>query len=138
MTASYASLLAGTTSAGVFSWRGAAGHDLAQEARAAGWRVLALDTRAIASTADFWDAVARSWELPAGFGRDLDALFDVLADLTSVPTVLVWDGLVRLSDVDPVEASAVVEVLRDATGQARAFAVVVRDDLPVSEFDGLL
>ncbi len=52
--------------------------------------------------------------------------------------MIVWDGLRELADVDPVQAGAVVEVLRDAAGQAPALAVVVRDELEISEFDGLL
>lgn len=138
MTATYASLLAGTTTPGLFEWRGDPARDLTVEAVLADWQALALDTRAISSVEDFWDAVATSWELPDWFGRNLDALFDVLAERCETPTVLVWDGLSRLSDVDPVLAGEVVDVLRDTTGQAEAFAVVVRDDPGVSGFDGLL
>ncbi|WP_217361672.1 barstar family protein [Aeromicrobium stalagmiti] len=138
MTASYASMLAGTTATGLFSWRGTPERDLAAEAEAAGWLALRLDTRHIGSTGDFYAEVAGQWSLPAWFGRNLDALFDVLADLSAGPTVLVWDGLVRLGDVDPEQASAVVDVLRDAVGQSVALAVVVRDDLGVNGFDGLL
>ena len=56
----------------------------------------------------------------------------------SRPLVLVWDGLRQLSAIDPMQAAAVLDVLRDAAGQAASFAVIVRDDLGVSEFDGLL
>ena len=138
MTASYASLLEGTTSTGLFSWRGDPDRDLAGEAVAAGWRALQLDTTEVDSVPAFYDEVATSWDLPEWFGRNLDALFDVLGDLTDLPTVLVWDGLRELSDVDPMHAAAVLDVLRDAAGQASTFAVIVRDDLGVSELDGLL
>ncbi|MCW2829446.1 MAG: hypothetical protein JWP31_138 [Aeromicrobium sp.] len=138
MTASFASLLAGTTSSGLFSWRGPADRDLATAAEAAGWRVLHLDTREISSVGDFYDRIASQWALPAWFGRNLDALFDVLGDLAAQPTIVVWTGLGRLADVDPVQASAVVDVLRDAAGQAAAFGVIVLDQLGVSDFDGLL
>ena len=138
MTASYASLLEGTTSTGLFSWRGDPDRDLAGEAEAAGWRALQLDTTGVESVPAFYDEVATSWDLPSWFGRNLDALFDVLGDLTATPTVLVWNGLRELSDVDPMHAAAVLDVLRDAAGQASTFAVIVRDDLGVSEFDGLL
>lgn len=138
MTASYASLLAAHTSTGLFSWRGHSDRDLAAEAELAGWQALRLDSTHVGSVSSFYDAVAASWGLPDWFGRNLDALFDVLGDLTRVPTVLVWDGLRQLADVDPVQASAVLDVLRDAVGQAPSFAVIVRDDLGVSGFDGLL
>jgi RNAse (barnase) inhibitor barstar len=138
MTATYASLLAGTTAPGLFEWRGDPARDLVVDAVLAGWQALTLDTRGISSVDDFWHAVVKGWDLPEWFGRNLDALFDVLAERCETPTVLVWDGLARLSDVDPVLAAAVVDVLRDAAGQAEAFAVVVRDDRGVSGFDGLL
>lgn len=138
MTASYASLLEGTTSAGLFSWRGDPDRDLVGEAEAAGWRALRLDTTSVDSVPAFYDEVTRAWGLPTWFGRNLDALFDVLGDLTTTRVVLVWDGLRQLAEVDPMHASAVLDVLRDAAGQAPSFAVIVRDDLGVSEFDGLL
>ncbi|KRC63433.1 hypothetical protein ASE12_00865 [Aeromicrobium sp. Root236] len=138
MTATFDSVLAGRVSPGVYAWRGRRDRDLVGEATAAGWQALGLDTRGVTSYDEFYDRVAASWSLPEWFGRNLDALFDALADLTAQPTVIVWDGLRELADVDPVQTSAVVEVLRDATGQAPALVVVVRDELEVSEFDGLL
>lgn len=138
MTASYASLLNGTTSPGLFSWRGDPDWDLIGQAEAAGWQALDLDTSQVTSIAEFYDVVATSWQLPSWFGRNLDALFDVLGDLTTEPTILVWNGLRQLSEVEPTRASAVLDVFRDAAGQARSFAVIVLDDLGVSGFDGLL
>lgn len=138
MTASYESLLEGTTSPGLFSWRGDPDRELALEAEAAGWRALQLDTTEVDSVEAFYDQVSTEWDLPSWFGRNLDALFDALGDLTATPLVLVWDGLRQLAEVDPVHAAAVLDILRDAAGQAPAFAVVVLDDLGVSEFDGLL
>jgi RNAse (barnase) inhibitor barstar len=138
MTATFESVLAGVVSPSLFSWRGRPDRDLAGEARAAGWQALSLDTRSVTSFEEFYDEVATAWALPEWFGRNLDALFDVLADLALRPTVITWDGLRQLADVDPVQTSAVVEVLRDACGQAAALVVIVRDDLGISEFDGLL
>lgn len=138
MTATYASVLAGTTTPGVFEWRGDPGRDLVVDAARAGWQARHLDTRDVSKADDLWDAVAATWELPDWFGRNLDALFDVLAERAGTPTVVVWDGLTALSDVDPVLAEEVVDVLRDVSGQASAFAVVVRDEQRVSGLDGLL
>lgn len=138
MTASYSSLLNGTTSPGVFSWRGDPERDLAAEAEATGRRVLRLDNTGVDSVAAFYDDVVASWQLPTSSGRNLDALFDVLGDLTAEPTILVWDGLRQLAEIDSIQASAVLDVLRDAVGHATSFAVIVRDDLGVSGFDGLL
>jgi RNAse (barnase) inhibitor barstar len=138
MTASFASLLDGSTSTDLFSWRGDPDRDLVGEAESAGWRALHLDTTDVHSVEGFYDEVTTAWGLPSWFGRNLDALFDVLGDLTVTPLVLVWDGLRELSAIDPMQAAAVLDVLRDAVGQAASFAVIVRDDLGVSEFDGLL
>ncbi|MCW2798605.1 MAG: hypothetical protein JWQ70_77 [Aeromicrobium sp.] len=138
MTASYASLLSGMTSPGLFSWRGDSDRDLVGEAEAAGWQALTLDTTAVTSMSEFYDTVAAAWQLPAWFGRNLDALFDVLGDLTTEPTILVWNGVRKLAEVDPIQVSAVLDVLRDAAGQAASCAVIVLDDLGVSGFDGLL
>lgn len=138
MSATFESVLSGFASPGLFTWRGRPDRDLIAEAGASGWRALSLDTRHVTSFDELYDEVASAWALPEGFGRSLDALFDVLGDLAPRPTLIVWDGLRELADVDPVQASAVVEVLRDAAGQAPALVVIVRDDLGVSEFDGLL
>jgi RNAse (barnase) inhibitor barstar len=137
MSASYDALLAGVVPPGLFSWHGDPARDLVEDAVAAGWQALPLDTRDIGSVADFYDEIVSAWGLPDWFGRNLDALFDALADLAVQPTVIVWDGLKALADVDPEQASAAVDVLRDAAGQAPALAVVVRDDLGVNELDGL-
>ncbi len=138
MSATYDSVLSGMTSPGLFSWRGRPERDLAGAASAAGWLVLSVDTRAVTSVEGFWDEIVLSWGLPDWFGRNLDALFDVLADVAVGPTVILWDGLIQLADVDPVHASAVVDVFRDAVGQAPSLVVVVRGDSGVSGFDGLL
>lgn len=138
MTASYTSVLEGVTSPGLFSWRGDPDRDLLGEAEAAGWGTLHLDSTDVHSVEAFYDEVTAAWGLPSWFGRNLDALFDVLGDLTVRPLVLVWDGLRELSAIDPMQAAAVLDVLRDAAGQAASFVVIVRGDLGVSEFDGLL
>ncbi|MEJ7633376.1 barstar family protein [Aeromicrobium sp.] len=138
MTASYDSLLAGSTSSGLFSWRGAPERDLVEEALSVGWQALTLDTRLVRTVEDFYEELATSWGLPGWFGRDLDALFDTLADLAVQPTVIIWDGLAHLADVDPVHASAVVDIFCDAVGQAPSLAVILRGELGVNDFDGLL
>ncbi|MGA8987737.1 barstar family protein [Aeromicrobium sp.] len=138
MSATYDSLLSGSTSPGLFSWRGRPDRDLAEAASAAGWLALSLDTTTVVSVDEFWDEIVATWSLPDWFGRNLDALFDTLADLAVGRTIVIWKGLVQLADVDPVLTGAVVDVFRDAIGQASSLAVVVAGDLGVSGFDGLL
>ncbi|MFI5425948.1 barstar family protein [Aeromicrobium sp. UC242_57] len=114
MTTSYEALLAGTVGQGLFSWRGRSDRDLASEAEAAGWQALSIDTRGIGSIPDFYSGIAAAWGLPDWFGCNLDALFDVLVDLAAAPTVVIWDGMRDLVELDPIRTAAIVDVLRDA------------------------
>ncbi len=145
MTATLRSVLDGTTTTGVFVWRGAWDRDVLGEAREAGWTPLHLNTSDARTAADLYDAIARDWSLPDWFGRNLDALWDVLAERASAPTVLVWDGAEAFATHDPDLAIIVLGLLRDASTQAEALTVIVRPDgeqpMPVSllsELDGLL
>lgn len=104
----------------------------------AGWQPLMIDTRGIGSIDDFYSRLVAAWDLPDWFGRNLDALFDVLGDKAVVPSIVIWDGLRDLVGLDPIRADAVVDVLRDAVEQADHLAVIVRDDFGVSGFDALL
>lgn len=108
MTATFDSVLSGAVSPGLFTWRGRPDRDLVGEARAAGWQALSLDTRRVSSFDEFYAEVATAWALPEWFGRNLDGLFDALGDLAPRPTLIVWDGLRELADVDPVQTSTVV------------------------------
>lgn len=145
MTATLASVLAGTASPGVFVWRGGVvDRDVLGEVRDSGWNALHLDTSQATDAAGFYSAIAEDWDLPDWFGRNLDALWDVLAERTLTPTVFVWDGSEAFAAHDPDLAVVLLGLLRDAATQAEAFAVVLRPDGEVtpgsllSELDGLL
>lgn len=143
MSATFAAMLIGETSPGLFQWRGDPTCDLIDEARAAGWQALGLDTSEVRDADQLYEAIATGWDLPAWFGRNLDALWDVLGDLTTSPLVVVWEGCADLAAVDPQLAQTVLELFRDASTQATAFSVIVRDapgsgELGVSGLDGLL
>lgn len=139
MTATLRSLLAGETTPGLFEWRGNASLDIGAEARSAGdWVVRELDTEQVRNSAELYDQIASSWDLPAWFGRNLDALWDVLGDLAASPLLVVWTGYGDLADADPELAQTVLELLRDASTQARAIAVVVRDAPALIGLDALL
>lgn len=138
MTATYESLLAGTTAAAIFTWVGDPDRDLVGIAMEAGWEALPLDTAAVNDRTGFYEELSASWGLPSWFGNNLDALFDVLGDITAVPTVLVWDNAARLGAVDPELAESVLDVFRDSVGQAPAFAVILRGESGLSGFDALL
>ena len=139
-------LLDGTTAPDVFVWRGRHDRDLDAEARQAGWTVIGLDTREVTSSTQFYDSLVRDWQLPEWFGRNLDAWWDVLAERANHgPTLMNWVGAESLAVQQPDFAAVVLGLLRDATSQAPAFAVVVRreaeldrEPLLLSELDALL
>lgn len=138
MSSTLHALLVGETSPGLFEWHGAPSTDVAGEGRAAGWVVRELDTRYVQDAEQLYEQMMTGWELPEWFGRNLDALWDVLGDLAASPLLVVWDGCAELSAVDPQLAQNLLELLRDASTQAQALAVVVRDAPALIGLDGLL
>lgn len=143
MTAALDSLLAGDTRPGLFEWGGPPERNLADAARGAGWTVRELDTRRAHDAGSFYDELVAQWELPEWFGRNLDALWDVLGDLAGTPLLVIWSGLRELAESDPQLAQIALELMRDASTQAASLAVVVRRPsglaaLGVSDLDVLL
>lgn len=143
MTATLESLLSGDTPAGLFEWDGPSGCDIAEAARVAGWTVRELDTHQTHDAASFYDQLVTQWDLPDWFGRNLDALWDVLGDLATTPLLVTWSGLGELAESDPQLAQVIVELMRDASTQAASLAVVVERPsglaaLGVSDLDALL
>lgn len=138
MSATYDSLLAGTTTPGIYRWQGDTSRDLASEAVEAGWEALSLDTVSVTTPEGFYEELSAGWGLPPWFGNNLDALFDMLGEITSTPTVLIWDDLGALGARQPDFTASVLDVMRDCVEQATSFAVVLRGDYGVSVFDALL
>ncbi len=138
MTATYDSLLAGTTSPGIYRWMGDASRDLATRAIESGWEALSLDTSAVATAEAFYEELSAAWGLPPWFGNNLDALFDMLGEITAIPTILIWDDLGALGEKQPDFTASVLDVMRDSVEQATSFAVVLRGDCGISVFDALL
>jgi RNAse (barnase) inhibitor barstar len=63
------------------------------------------------------DAIAAALSFPEWFGRNLDALYDCLTDLSWLPGgehVLVWSGSDELKQADPRAYLAIRSVLSDA------------------------
>lgn len=63
------------------------------------------------------DAIAAAMRFPDYFGRNLDALYDCLTDLSWLPTgehVLIWVASGALSEADPKGYLAIRSVLSDA------------------------
>ncbi|MGH3761383.1 barstar family protein [Actinophytocola sp.] len=81
-----------------------------------------IDGTAIRSKAEFYDAVAAALSFPDWFGRNLDALYDCLRDLSWLPAgehVLVWREPEVFEHADPAGYRAVADVLMDASEPGR-------------------
>ncbi|MGH4011561.1 MAG: barstar family protein [Pseudonocardiaceae bacterium] len=86
----------------------------------------------VTSKAEVLHAIGAALSFPAWYGRNLDALYDCLADLSWQPDreqVLVWTGHRQLEAADPEAYRAVLAVLDDATAAAtdRPLSVVLAD-----------
>ena len=79
-------------------------------------RMVVLDGAAVSSASDVYDALARALAFPGGFGRNLDALCDMLTTDVMGPVEIVWrDAEVsraRLGEVYGNLAGLLVEVAR--------------------------
>lgn len=63
------------------------------------------------------EAIAAALSFPSYFGRNLDALYDCLTDLSWLPSgehVLIWGGSELLKQADPKAYLAIRSVLSDA------------------------
>ncbi|WP_326837667.1 barstar family protein [Amycolatopsis rhabdoformis] len=63
------------------------------------------------------DAIAKAMSFPDYFGRNLDALYDMLTDLSWLPAgehVLIWCGSEALHQAEPKTYLAIRSVLSDA------------------------
>ena len=89
---------------------------------AAGWRVAALPE--VARTRDFHAELRRALDLPDWTGANLDALWDVLTDLTE-PTALVWRRYATFAVARPGPWQRILAVLEERAAQDPPFAVVL-------------
>jgi len=89
---------------------------------AAGWRVAALPE--VARTRDFYAELRRALDLPDWTGANLDALWDVLTDVTE-PTALVWRRYATFAVARPGPWQRILAVLEERAAQDPPFAVVL-------------
>lgn len=106
-----------------------AAHALAE---ARGQRALAHLVGPVTSKADALDAIGVAMGCPSWYGRNLDALYDCLVDLSWQPAgahVLIWSGHRQLQTADPDGYRAVLAVLDDAAAanSGRSLSVVLAD-----------
>jgi hypothetical protein len=110
----------------------ATAREVVAEAERRGAHPHALDGHGMPGKAAALDAIAAALSFPDYFGRNLDALYDCLTDLSWLPPgehVLVWSHPDVLRDGDPGAYEGITATLRDAVaaggGQERMLRVVV-------------
>ncbi|MGW5643570.1 barstar family protein [Saccharopolyspora sp. NPDC003752] len=88
-----------------------------QEAEQRGAVAHVLDGSDLISKRTTLDGIAAVLNFPEWTGRNLDALYDCLTDLSWLPEgehVLVWSGFQALAEHDPKAFGRINAVLRDA------------------------
>ncbi|MFE5503574.1 barstar family protein [Amycolatopsis japonica] len=94
-----------------------AGKDAADKAFARGAYPHLIDGTRTVDKDSTLDAIAEALSFPEYFGKNLDALYDCLTDLSWLPPgehVLIWAGSSGLRERDPKAYLAVRSVLSDA------------------------
>lgn len=90
---------------------------VAAEAKARGAFVHTLAGDELRDKLAVLDGIAATMRFPDTFGRNLDALYDCLTDLTWLPAgehVLIWVAATGLAEADPKAYLAIRSVLSDA------------------------
>lgn len=95
---------------------------VAAELAGEGWRVAELPE--LARSRDFYAALRDALDLPDWTGANLDALWDVLTDLTE-PTVLIWHGYATFAMARPDPWRRVLAVLEERAALQPPFAVLL-------------
>jgi RNAse (barnase) inhibitor barstar len=89
-----------------------------QEAEQRGAVAHVLDGADLTSKRTAMDGIAAALDFPEWAGRNLDALYDCLTDLSWLPEgehVLIWSGFQALAEHDPKAFCRINAVLRDAS-----------------------
>ncbi|WP_329089207.1 barstar family protein [Streptosporangium sp. NBC_01469] len=94
-----------------------------------------LDGVKITTSAEAMDAIAEALDLPDRFGHNLDALYDVLTDLSWLPPgehTLVWSepSTLRAGDRPAYDAirTVLTEAVADGTGGESFLSVLILTD----------
>jgi len=67
----------------------------------------------VASLEQFYDVLEAELKLPAHFGRNLDALWDVLTTDVAGPVEIVWENAALSKEKLGDKATAIMELLQD-------------------------
>ena len=88
----------------------------------AGWSAAVVEPAE--RTAELYDHLATALDLPDWFGRNLDALWDVVTDLDR-PTVLIMADWTRFADARPARWEMIMELFAERCIRTPPFAVVL-------------
>jgi RNAse (barnase) inhibitor barstar len=125
-----AAVLAGRHASGVYLWHAAYDAvEVRHTVEHAGWTFGYVDGWTAQSEDDFHTSIAAALSFPDYYGRNLDALWDCLTDLTE-PTVLLWDGWGPLAHAAPDRFARLLRVLHDRTVEVPPFTVLLRGEGP--------
>ena len=91
--------------------------------------IVQLDGSKIRSEAEFHRAIAEALNLGPCYGRNLDALWDVLTRDVERPFSLVWNDAEAFRTSMPVAFEAIVGLLRDVERNDAKYGQADRSDL---------
>lgn len=89
-------------------------------------RKYTLSGKSIHSLDDFYDEIALLFDFPDYFGRNLDALWDLLTADTKGPLELIWEASATSKKSMGRDFVRVSALLRDVTKQREDFTVSFR------------
>ena len=110
---------------------GVSAEQAAEDAHRRGAVAHVLDGSELVSKRTVLDGIAAVLDFPEWSGRNLDALYDCLTDLSWLPEgehVLIWSGYQALADHDPKAYRKISSVLEEASETAfcgRTFTAVL-------------
>ena len=85
-----------------------------------------LPGKAIRSLEEFYDEIARELHFPDYFGRNLDALWDVLTTDLEGPVELVWEDSAASRKSMGKDFEKVLGLLKEAAKERKDFRVIFR------------
>ncbi len=86
-----------------------------------------LDGKNIHSLADLYDRLSSGLELPGHFGRNLDALWDVLSADVEGPFVVIWQQAAISRKQMGRDFDRVVQLLKDLEQERDDFTLKIED-----------
>ena len=85
-----------------------------------------LNGQGIRSLDDFYDELSRQLSLPAYFGRNLDALWDVLSTDVEGPIEIFWRNADASKQAMGEDFEKVLKVLKELEGEREDFKVILQ------------